>query len=162
MSADFVEARPVQKPPYRTAQDILEGQSRGGRGVIERAEWARLAFEGLRSRCTHVPEEELVRLFSNRGQSQLELIQGAAVFKEYNATHPSGPRRKAKGRPKPGARRPPPAAAPPARPAAAAKQAPPRKPAKAAERPRPAARSAPARSKPAPRKAAPVKAKRRR
>jgi hypothetical protein len=93
MAADFVESKPLHKLPYKSGRDILDGQYKGGRSVIERNEWARAAFDDLRRRCAHVPEEDLVRLFHDRSQSQLELIQGAAVFHEYNATHLPGQRR---------------------------------------------------------------------
>jgi hypothetical protein len=125
MAADFVEPKPLQKYPVKSGRDILEAQYKGGRSVIDRFDWAREAYDSLRRRCTHVPEEELVRLFHDRGQSQLELIQGAAVFQEYNASHPIGRRRvkakKAHLRPTPP---PPPAVAKPAAKAPAKKAVP--------------------------------------
>jgi hypothetical protein len=153
MTAEFVESRPVHKTPFRSGRDILDGQIRNGRGVIDRNDWARSAFEDLRRRCPHVPEEELVRLFHDKAQSQLELIQGDAIFREYNATHLLG-RKRVKVRPRPASRavvvsRP---AEPPAKPAKAAPK-PATKPAKKAARPKPRP------AKAAPRKMA--KAKRR-
>ena len=94
MTADFVESKPLHKPPYKSGRDILDLQFRGGRGVIDRNDWARRAYDDLRRRCAHIPEEDLVRLFHARSQSQLELIQGDAVFREYNATHLPGRRRR--------------------------------------------------------------------
>lgn len=93
MSADFVEPKPLHKLPLKSGRDILEAQSKSGRAIIERSDWAREAYESLRRRCPHVPEEDLVRLFHDRGQSQLELIVGEAIFREYNATRPLGRRR---------------------------------------------------------------------
>jgi hypothetical protein len=93
MTADFVEPRPVHKYPTKSGRDVLDAQYKGGLSVIEKADWARVAFDGLRRRFTHVPEETLVRLFHDRTASQLELIQGAATFAEYNAMHPLGRKR---------------------------------------------------------------------
>lgn len=147
MSADSVESRPLHKYPVKSGRDILEGQYRSGRGVLDKSDWAREAFDSLRKRCPHVPEETLVRLFHDKSQSQLELIQGEAVFQEYNSTHPFGRRRvKVRARPAPKvdvrsvpASRPAPRAAPkPAAKKAAAK--PKARPAKAARKAAPAKR----------------------
>jgi hypothetical protein len=104
MAADFVEPKPLHKLPFKSGKDILEGQYRSGRSLLDRSDWARDAFEGLRRRCSHIPEEVLVRLFHDKTQSQLEFIQGEAVFLEYNATHPIGRRRVKVRPPKPAPR----------------------------------------------------------
>lgn len=158
MSADYAESRPLHKFPGKSGKDIIEAQYKGGRGVIEKVEWARVAYESLRKRCPHVPEEEMIRLFYGRSQSQLELIQGAAIFKEYNATHPLGrkrvkPRRGAK-KPVPVETRETPQAKEPPKAAAKAKA-----PAKKAP---PKAKKAPVKAKGAARKPAAKAAKRRR
>lgn len=110
MSADFVEPRPLHKLPVKSGRDVLDAQYKSGRTIIDKAEWAREAFEQLRRRCPHVPEEHLVRLFHDKAPSQLELIQGAAILAEYNATHPLGRRRvrprRARGLPAAGGSRP--------------------------------------------------------
>lgn len=160
MAADFVEQRPLHKFPMKSGRDILDAQYKGGRAVIEKADWARDLYEGLRRRCPHVPEEQLVRLFHDRSQSQLELIQGSATFAEYNASHPLG-RKRVKVKPRPHLRT---VAAPSLPPAKASAKPPAKGPAKPLAKkakpkaaPKPKARPA----KAAPRKAAP-KAKRRR
>lgn len=152
MAADFVEQRPVHKFPVKSGRDILDAQYKGGRSVVEKADWARALYDVLKRRCPHVPEEQLVRLFHDRGQSQIEFLQGAATFLEYNAAHPIGKRRvKVRSRPASAVR----VAAVPAAPKPPPKAAPkPPKKAKAAPRPKPS------RAKPA--KKAVVKAKRRR
>jgi hypothetical protein len=145
MTADFVEAKPLPKYHVKSGRDILEAQYKSGRSIVEKDAWARQAYDSLRRSCPHVPEEELVRLFHDRSASQLELIQGDATFREYNATHQLGRRKvKVKFRPPPA-----PVAAPPkAAPKAAAKPEPKKakkpEPAKAAARPKP--RPAPARA----------------
>jgi hypothetical protein len=98
MSADFVEPKPLHKLPMKSGRDILDAQYKSGRAIVDRSDWARLAYESLRKRCPHVPEEELVRLFHDRGQSQLELITGDAIFREYNASRPLGRRRTKRNR----------------------------------------------------------------
>jgi hypothetical protein len=146
MAADFVEPKPLHKLPLKSGKDILEGQYRSGRSTLDKAEWARDAFDGLRRRCAHVPEDSLVRLFHGKTQSQLELIQGEAIFLEYNATHQLG-RKRVKVRVKPAPR-----AVVTSVPAA--KAAPPKpKPA-----PKKAAKAAKAKARPAP-KASKAKAK---
>lgn len=100
MATDIVEQKPLHKYPVKSGRDILDAQYKGGRSIIEKAEWARLLFDGLRRRCPHVPEEQLVRLFHESSQSQLEFIQGAATFEEYNAAHPLG-RRRVRAKPRP-------------------------------------------------------------
>ncbi|HEV8361686.1 MAG TPA: hypothetical protein VGR28_14650 [Candidatus Thermoplasmatota archaeon] len=132
--------------PFKSGKDILETQYKSGRSVLERSDWARASFDSLRRRFVHVPEEQLVRLFHNKTQSQLEMIQGDAVFLEYNATHPIG-RRRVKVR-----RKLAPLAAPKV--AAPAKRAAPPKPAKAKAKPK-------ARPAPKPRKASAAKRRKR-
>jgi hypothetical protein len=165
MTADFVESKPLHKAPYKSGGDILESQYKGGRAVIDRHDWARASYDDLRRRCTHVPDADLVRLFNDRSQSQLELIVGDAVFREYNATRPLGRKRvKVKPRPaskvvvktveppKPAAKPAPKAAAPPKREA----------PRKKAPTPSPkAAKAKPKASKAPARKASKAKARRR-
>jgi hypothetical protein len=145
MTAEFVESKPLHKLPFKSGRDILEAQIRNGRGVVDRNDWARAAYADLRQRCPHVPEEELVRLFHDKAQSQLELIQGDAIFREYNATHLLGRKRmKVKPRPpsrvvvesRPAEAKPKPAAKP------APKKAPPKKAAKPKPKARPAVRKA--------------------
>lgn len=151
MATDFVETRPLHKFPVKSGRDILDAQYKGGRSTIEKADWARSLYDVLKRRCPHVPEEQLVRLFHDRGQSQLEFIQGAATFLEYNTLHPIGKRRiKVRSRPASAVR------VVPAVPAAPAKAAP-KPPVKAAP---PAAKKAvkPAPPKPAKAKVKPAKA----
>lgn len=125
MAADFVEPKPLHKLPFKSGKDILETQFKNGRALLDKSDWARDAFDNLRRRCKNVPEELLIRLFHDKTQSQLEFIQGEAVFLEYNATHPIG-RRRVKVRVKPAPKVvvksvPAPKAAPPKKAAKAAK-----------------------------------------
>lgn len=157
MAADFVEQRPVHKFPVKSGRDILDAQYKGGRSTIEKADWARNLYDVLKRRCPHVPEEQLVRLFHDRSASQLEFLQGAATFLEYNAAHPLGKRRiKVRARPASAVR----VASVPA-PKAAPKPAP--KPAKKAKEVKVVAKAKPKPAKASrPVKKAVAKAKRRR
>lgn len=85
---DGVEYGTYLKPHHRSGREILEHQYRNGLNIIERSPWAKNAYQHLLKRCAHLAEEEIIRLFQNRTQSQLELVIGAAIFREYNATHP--------------------------------------------------------------------------
>ncbi|HVL87593.1 MAG TPA: hypothetical protein VM681_06265, partial [Candidatus Thermoplasmatota archaeon] len=78
----------VVKTAHRSGRELLEQQYRGGLAVVERNPWAKSAYQYLLQRCPHLSEEEILRLFNNRTQSQLELVIGSAIFREYNASHP--------------------------------------------------------------------------
>ena len=86
---DLVEYKTLHKPGYKSGKELLELQYRNGLSTVERNPWAKNAYQYLLERCPHLSEEEIVRLFHNRTQSQLELVIGAALFRQYNAFHPN-------------------------------------------------------------------------
>jgi hypothetical protein len=85
---DIVEYKTLHKPGQKSGKELLELQYRNGLAVVERNPWAKSAYQQLLARCPHLSEEELIRLFHNRSQSQLEIVVGAALFRQYNAVHP--------------------------------------------------------------------------
>lgn len=85
---DAVQFKAFPKTGLKSGRELLEQQYRSGLSVVERNPWAKNAYQYLLQRCPHLTEEEILRLFHNRTQSQLELVIGAAIFREYNAFHP--------------------------------------------------------------------------